>query len=160
MRATDVLRDDHATVKQMLAELAALGPRDRDAREMLVDKLADALDVHTKLEEELFYPALARVTAHVATARVQHEDIEAALDDLAGRAAHTARWERSFKVLRQAVLRHIDAEEMALFADAERLGDDELERLGATIRERSEALRGSLGQRALRKLREFGRKTA
>ena len=160
MRATDLLQDDHATVKQMLAELAALGPRDRDAREALVDRIADALDLHTTLEEELFYPALARVTAHVSTARVQHEDIDASLDDLAGRPGNTARWERSFTVLRQAILRHIDAEEMVLFRDAERLGDEELERLGETIRQRREALRTSLGQRARRKLRQFGRKTA
>ena len=160
MRATDILRDDHATVKQMLAELATLGPRDADAREALVDKIADALDVHTTLEEELFYPVLERVTAHVSTARVQHEDIDASLDDLAGRPANTARWERSFNILRKAVLRHIDAEEMALFADAERLGYDELERLGERLRERRETLRSSLGQRTLRKLRQVGRKTA
>lgn len=108
MRATDILRDDHATVKQMFAELAALGPRDGDA----------------------------------------------------GPAPNTTHWERSFGVLMAAVLRHIDAEEMALFADAERLGDEELERLGDQIRARSEALRGSLGQRTLRKLRQLGRKTA
>ena len=36
MRATDVLRDDHATMKQMLAELAALGSHDGDARQALL----------------------------------------------------------------------------------------------------------------------------
>ena len=160
MRATDVLRDDHATVKQMLTELAALGPRDRDAREELVDRIADVLDVHAQLEEEVFYPALERVTAHVATARIQHEEIDAALDDLAGRPASTTRWERSFRTFRQALLLHIDAEEMVLFADAERLGEGELERLGETLRERSQALHSSLAQRAMRRLRQLGRKTA
>lgn len=160
MHATQWLKDDHAAIQQMLSELAALSPRNGDARQALVDKIADALDVHTRLEEELFYPALERVSGRVATAHVQHRQIEEHLDDLAGRAPNTARWERSFAALKEAIVRHVDAEEQALFVEAERLGPEELERLGEAIRQRREVLLSSIAQRGLRKLRQLGRKTA
>jgi hemerythrin superfamily protein len=160
MRATELLKSDHDTVNQMLSELEAVSPSDGDARQRLVDKIADALDVHTALEEELFYPALERVSGRVATAHAQHEEIERLLDDLAGRQPNSRHWARSLTALKQAILRHVAAEEDLLFIDAERLGVAELERLGEAIRQRREALTKSIVQRGLRRLRQFGRKTA
>jgi hemerythrin-like domain-containing protein len=160
MRATELLKDDHTTIARMLEELEALGPREGDARQQLVDKIADALDAHTTLEEELFYPALARVSGRVATARVQHEEIERLLEDLAGRPPSTNHWAHALTALKQAILRHVAAEEDVLFVEAERLGAAELERLGQAMRRRRETLRGSIVQRGLRWLRQFGRKTA
>ena len=158
MRATQWLKDDHATVQRMLGELAALTRRDGDARQALVDEIADALDVHTTLEEELFYPALERVSGRVATAHAQHAEIERQLDDLAGRSPNSEHWEHSFAALRDAIVRHVDAEEAVLFVDADRLGAEELERLGEAMQQRHEAL-SSTAQRALRKIRQLGRKT-
>ena len=160
MRATELLRDDHATVKQMLSELETVSPRDADTRRQLVDKIADALDVHTRLEEELFYPALDGVSAHIATARAHHREIEQLLDEIAGRKPTTTRWAHALAALKEAIVRHVDAEEDVLFLDAERLGSEELERLGAAIQRRREVLMRSIVQRGLRKVRQFGRKTA
>lgn len=160
MRATELLKDDHATVKQMLNELEAVSARDGDTRRRLADKIADALDVHTTLEEELFYPALERVSSHVPTAHVQHQEIERLLHDLAGRRPSSARWGHALAALKQAILRHVDAEEDVLCVDAERLGAEELERLGEAMQRRREALTSSIVQRGRRRLRQFGRKTA
>jgi len=159
MRATELLKADHVTLKQLLTELEAVPPRDGDTRQQLVDKIADALDIHTTLEMDVFYPALARVSGRVPTAHAQHEEIERLLDDLAGRSPSTAHWQRSFTAFKEALLRHVAAEEDVLFVEAERLGAEELERVGEAIRERDTALR-SIVQRGARRLRQLGRKTA
>lgn len=160
MHATAMLKGEHSTIKQMLNELEAISPRDGIARQALADRIAEALDVHTQLERELFYPALERVSGRVGTARVEHEEIERLLDDLAGRQPNNRRWARSFTALKQAVVKHVATEENVLFLDAERLGAEELERLGEAMRQRREVLIGSIVQRALRKLRALDRKTA
>lgn len=48
MRATEWLKNDHATVKQMLDELQAIGPRDPAAHRDLLARIANALDVHAR----------------------------------------------------------------------------------------------------------------
>ena len=54
MKATDVLRRDHAGVSALIEEL--IGTADDQRRRELVATIAIALEIHAQIEEELFYP--------------------------------------------------------------------------------------------------------
>src|SRR5664280_2475846 len=58
--AVDLLDADHKAVKQMFIDYSALceDPAPAEARRALAEKICQALTVHAKIEEEIFYPAV------------------------------------------------------------------------------------------------------
>src|SRR5262245_49601379 len=58
MDALKLLKEDHQKVKRLFAEIEDTGPRAARRREELFTELDDALALHEKLEEDVFYPAL------------------------------------------------------------------------------------------------------
>ncbi|HSC82151.1 MAG TPA: hemerythrin domain-containing protein, partial [Pseudomonas sp.] len=57
MNAIDLLKNDHETVKALLARLEGTTERGVKTRVELLDKIEAELLVHTQLEEQIFYPA-------------------------------------------------------------------------------------------------------
>lgn len=55
--AIELLEKDHATVKDLLEQLAKTTARGARKRTELFAKIAAELDVHARIEEEIFYPA-------------------------------------------------------------------------------------------------------
>ena len=53
-----MLRDDHEQVSQLLENLVDTTGRAQKSRTQLLEKIANELEVHTTLEEEIFYPAI------------------------------------------------------------------------------------------------------
>ena len=82
MRATDLLKQDHGQVKQLFAQLEAARP---DGRQTLLDQIGEELDIHTKIEEEIFYPAVRRVSGLVDEAKEEHDEVASCLSAVQGR---------------------------------------------------------------------------
>jgi hemerythrin superfamily protein len=61
MRATQLLKADHTKVKKLFRQFGQTTERAVKTRQRLVDRIATELDVHVKIEEEIFYPAVERV---------------------------------------------------------------------------------------------------
>jgi len=57
MNAIDLLKADHQTVKAILAQLSESTDKAIKKRTDLLDKLEMEISIHTKLEEEILYPA-------------------------------------------------------------------------------------------------------
>ncbi|HZX29400.1 MAG TPA: hemerythrin domain-containing protein, partial [Telluria sp.] len=55
--ATRLLAQDHREVEAMFEKFEALGERAKVSKKKLAEEICQALIVHTRLEEELFYPA-------------------------------------------------------------------------------------------------------
>jgi len=58
MKATTLLKNDHAAVKKLLADFSHTTTRAARRRQELIDKIAQELEIHSTIEEELFYPAV------------------------------------------------------------------------------------------------------
>ena len=58
MDAIQLLKADHKKVKELLAELAKTTTRAAKTRSELLAQIRVDLEVHTTIEEEIFYPAL------------------------------------------------------------------------------------------------------
>lgn len=55
--ALELLKADHRKVKELLSELVQTTSRAEKKRRQLLDKIAQELEIHTHIEEEIFYPA-------------------------------------------------------------------------------------------------------
>jgi hemerythrin superfamily protein len=112
----------------------------------IVEEVLAELEVHTTLEEELFYPAVKQKTDRdgqdlVAEAVEEHHVVATLMAELKGLDPTDERYEAKFKVLMETVTHHIEEEEEGeMFPEAEEVLGERLERLGIQMQERKQSL--------------------
>lgn len=160
MLATTLLKKDHSEVKKLFQQFGRTTARARKTRQRLIDALATELDVHARIEEELFYPAMTQIESlrdMVEEAKEEHQQVKDLLAEIQGLEPTDEALQNRVKELRDAVLHHATEEEQRMFPDAEdSLGREELEQLGEQLAERkAELLKGVIGrvkQKGIRKV--------
>jgi hemerythrin superfamily protein len=121
MDALAFLEAQHLAVNRLFGALdGALGPGDR--RETF-RRVADALAIHTAIEERYFYPAIRAAGTEDLLLDSMHEhlEIKRAIVDLVQLSASDDVFEEKLATLRQLVSRHIEADESELFPRVRRL---------------------------------------
>jgi hemerythrin superfamily protein len=146
--AIDLLKADHAHVKDLFQQYEAAGHRAPRKKQDIAEEVFAALNVHTMLEEELFYPAMKRKTDRdgkdlVAEAVEEHHVVKTLVDELQGLDPKDERYDAKFKVLMENVEHHIEEEEGEMFPEAEEVLGERLERLGTQMQERKQQLTAS-----------------
>jgi hemerythrin-like domain-containing protein len=161
MNAIELLKADHARVQELFRHYEKAGGQHREIAEQIFTEL----EMHTTLEEELFYPALrSRVkpeTRELAPSTADEEtedeaaDLMAEDEDLVTEALEEhrevktliatlrildPRFQPTFAELREGVEAHVAMEEDELMPDAEAVLGDELEWLSREMEERQEQL--------------------
>lgn len=157
MDATTLLKNDHDAVRQLFREFVAASG-DPEARKVLVRTIRQSLQTHSRIEEEVFYPAVMRVRVESAREAVrealeEHHIVDGLLAELAELDPEDAGYGEKMRSLQQSVERHLDEEEDAMFAQARiHLTDERLERLGRDMAVLKESLQpepvGATGERA------------
>ena len=116
--AISLLKSDHREVETLFSqfELATGSARKR----AIVQKISDALTVHTSIEESIFYPparaALKRAGEDLLDeAVVEHEGIKWRLDLLKKMKPEDDLYDAEVKVLSEYVKHHVKEEERELF---------------------------------------------
>jgi hemerythrin-like domain-containing protein len=147
--AVEMLKDDHEKVKALFRQYEAAGHRAHQKKQSIAEEVVAELDVHTTLEEELFYPAMNRKTDQdgkdlVAEAAEEHHVVTTLMDELKGLDPADERYDAKFKVLMENVEHHIEEEEGEMFPEAEEVLGDRLERLGTQMQERKQQLTAAL----------------
>jgi hemerythrin superfamily protein len=146
MKATDILKKQHREVKALFKKMEST--ENARGRQQLLDEITQALELHTRLEEEIFYPAVRGLETRkaeemVAEAFEEHHVVDLVLKDLPNVDPEDERFEAKMTVLSELVEHHADEEEKEMFKAAQRLGDEELKALG----ERMESQMGQPGPR-------------
>jgi hemerythrin-like domain-containing protein len=131
MDAFELLKADHKKVAELFDLLeTASGKRKLD----VFKRIKSELEVHTHIEETIFYPALQKPEeTHDLTleAYEEHKVVKTLLTELSGARSATDEWQAKAKVLRENVEHHVDEEEKELFDKADdALSDEEIETLG------------------------------
>ena len=154
---TRMIRLDHAHVLAAFRRYRASMSEVR--KRALVENVCLALDVHTQLEEEIFYPAMRHITAaaEVLDKSVpEHEEARTLISSLRGMGPLDPTYDETFRKLIRAVLYHVADEETVLLPLAEELMPDELGHLGRLMtRRRIELLRPHAAEAATTTLRTF-----
>jgi len=143
MRATDLLREDHRKVHDMFLELEAMPPGQGDGRQALWQQIVAELNVHAQAEEAAFYPAVRAASRRIDDAEAGHRHLRTVIAEVESYDPGSEQFAGGVRLVRQIVNAHVMEEEGGIFLDAERLGPDELERLGAELEQRKQALQGA-----------------
>lgn len=146
--AIQLLKDDHAKVKELLSKLAETGERATKARQDLLNTIQAELEAHTAIEEEIFYPAFKKAGAEKEDdklfyeAKEEHRAVEKlVLPDLIETDAGTVVFAGRAKVLKELIEHHAEEEEKEMFPRAKKLlSKEQLMDLGSRMAERKEEL--------------------
>lgn len=125
------LTAQHRSLEQLLDRI--LEEEEASARRALFAKAGDALTVHMKSEEEVFYPAVraARTEDILLESLEEHLSLKRLLADLLALDPMEKLFEPKFKVLKEQTEHHHKEEEKHLFPKVMKLMDsDQRELLG------------------------------
>jgi hemerythrin superfamily protein len=117
---TDMLRKDHKKVKGLFEEFEQA--EDATTKQRIVETALMELEVHSKLEEELIYPAIrAEVDDEdlMDEALEEHHVVHGLLGELKKMKASDERYDAKFTVLAENVRHHIKEEESEMLPKAE-----------------------------------------
>jgi iron-sulfur cluster repair protein YtfE (RIC family) len=139
MKATDLLKKQHKQVKALFKKIDKTeNPRER---RQLMEQIEQELKMHTKIEEQIFYPAVRGIESKKAEemymeALEEHHVVDLVLKELPQVDPGDERFHAKMTVLSELVEHHADEEEEEMFPMAEKkLGAEELKALGARMEE-------------------------
>lgn len=138
--ATQLVRRDHGHVIETFHRLrATTAPR---VRRGLARSICLALEVHTRLEEELLYPAVREVSASdfLRDAVPQHDEMRRRIALLRDLRPEDPTFDATFLALMRDVMHHVADEETLFLPEAERVLRGRLGELGARMMQRRMAL--------------------
>lgn len=137
MNPFKMLQEDHENIAEMFEKLDATSENAVVERERLFARLQDALEVHTRLEEEAFYPVLeSREETRGLTLEAveEHKVARRLLAELARMGKDSEQWAAKLTVLRENVEHHVEEEEAELFRLARSiLSREEIEELAEDL---------------------------
>ena len=146
MKATDVLKNAHELFRRLVAEHRGSSP---DKKREIFRTLKRELEIHARIEEELFYPAVVRLRSGEARAIVrdgleEHQILEGLLAEIDQMDAKDEHYDERIAALRESLERHLRDEEDRIFTQAmSHLSEARLEKIGSDMQARKEKLGSS-----------------
>jgi hemerythrin-like domain-containing protein len=145
MNAFQLLKEDHQKVSGLFQQLEPTTERAEKTRTELFAKLKEELDIHARVEESIFYPAIkqaAETREIVLEGFEEHHVIKLLLKELDEVPVDTEQWTAKLKVLQENVEHHVEEEEGEMFQSARQvLSEDEINRLGTQMEEMKQQLK-------------------
>jgi iron-sulfur cluster repair protein YtfE (RIC family) len=139
MNAFTLLKQDHQTVADLLEKIDKTTERALKTREELFTRLKTELDIHAKIEETVFYPAIENEeeTRDITLeAFEEHRLVKQLLSELESMPKDSEEWTAKFTVLKENVEHHVEEEEGEMFPKAKKvLAKEDQETLGARLEE-------------------------
>jgi len=152
MNAIDILKADHERVKAILTQLNDSTERAVKKRAELIAKLEMEITLHTKLEEEILYPAYKKAGGKEQEkmyyeAKEEHRTVDSlVLPDLKATDPGSVEFSGRAKVVKELLEHHIEEEETEMFPQAKKLlGKEQLDELGAQMESMKASYKKSLG---------------
>ncbi|HEX8709571.1 MAG TPA: hemerythrin domain-containing protein [Pyrinomonadaceae bacterium] len=137
MDAFELLKKDHEKVSDIFDKLEPTTERGEKTREELFARLKQELEIHARVEEEIFYPALkeAKETHDITLEGIEeHHVVKQLLAELDELPKTDESWGAKLKVLKENVEHHVEEEEEEMFKGARKvLSREQLEELGARM---------------------------
>jgi hypothetical protein len=143
--AIRLLKKDHREVEHMFDEYEQL---EEDGEKLaLFQKIALALKVHVRIEEEIFYPDERGEVEDdlLDEAYVEHDGAKKLIAEIEAMQPADQFYDAKVKVLGEYIKHHVKEEEQpgGIFSQAKK-GDEDLEAMGERLKERKAELTKSL----------------
>jgi hypothetical protein len=144
--AVRLLKKDHREVEGWFDEYEQL--EEESEKLELFNKIALALKVHTRIEEEIMYPAERGEVEDdlLDEAYVEHDSAKKMIAEIEAMKPSDEFYDAKVKVLGEYVKHHVKEEEQpgGFFAQAKR-GDEDLDAMGERLKARKEELMAQMG---------------
>ncbi len=161
--ALNLLKDDHSRLRGLLEKLEQTTERGVKIRESLVDQIEVEIKVHSKIEEEIFYPAYKNAARKKEDremfyeATEEHHVVDMVLPELKATDPKSEQFGAKAKVLKELIEHHAEEEEKEMFKKARKLMKAaELNELGAAMVKRKESLLAQWENPILRPIKKLG----
>jgi len=139
MDAFNLLKADHRKVEELFSQLESASGQ---AKLRVFEQIKAELELHTHIEETIFYPALEEPKqTHELTmeAYEEHDVVKKLLKELGRGKSANEEWEAKAKVLQENVEHHVEEEENELFPKAQAaFSTEEIETLGEQMESEKE----------------------
>lgn len=152
-----LLKEDHKQIRRLFGEFAKAGDRALVTKGKVVDKILEALTVHTYIENEIMYPEVRKLLPDleddVLESYEEHHVADVLCIELATMKPQDERFDAKVTVLIENVTHHMDEEEQEWFPQVRAgLGRKQLQEMGARMTEaKKKAPRHPAQPRALKK---------
>jgi hemerythrin-like domain-containing protein len=145
--AIALLTEDHQKVRKLFSEMEETTERAISKREELLATIEQEIEIHTKIEEDIFYPAYREAAKKKADkdlyyeALEEHHVVDLIMPEIKKTKADSEEFGAKAKVLKDLVEHHAEEEEKEMFPRAKKLMDrEQLLVLGQQLAEAKESL--------------------
>lgn len=140
-----LLHEDHERVAALFDQYQIAMSEDPKQREGIAEQVFLELEIHTQLEEELFYPAMKQKadeeTKELIAASVhEHNTVKKIIDELRSTQLDDEEYDNLFMELIDNVEHHVEEEETEMFSLAMEQPAGKLEQLAAKMEQRKQQL--------------------
>ena len=146
MKVTVLLKNDHEAVRALFEKFTTPGLRGQNGKKEVFNEIRKEILIHSQMELEIFYPALAGTSSThaqelVAAAGQQHRIVEKLLQELNSMNSGDKQFDAKMSQLMDEVISHIEREEEEIFDEARKtLPEHRLEELGLELEDRRKIL--------------------
>jgi hypothetical protein len=142
MNAYDVLFEHHHVLRRLCKQITGASPTS-DERQEYLDALLVELDIHMRVEDDLFYPAVQAASKLVAIAHAEHRQVFDQLAVVLRTPRDAPGYEDEWHAFVTVLDAHANEEERDLCPPPVELNEFELHVLGDKMRARIDELRDS-----------------
>jgi len=144
--AITLLKADHRQVEEWFEQFEST--RSAERKQKLAAQICQALEVHTEIEEEIFYPAFLEATEEEDIhheAEVEHESAKKLIAEIKDSGPDDDYYDAKVKVLSEMIKHHVNEEEKrdGMFAKAKK-SEMDLDALGEQLAQRKQELMGGV----------------
>jgi iron-sulfur cluster repair protein YtfE (RIC family) len=144
MNAIELLKSDHDKVDLLFQKVKATEESEHKA---LFEKIKEELEIHTHIEETIFYPKMKEepeLEDIVLEGIEEHHQAKIFLRELSALTDDSEKFEPKLKVLMENIAHHVQEEEGEMFPKIEELFDEEtLRELGAEMEAEKQSFKKS-----------------
>ena len=150
MDALDLLKTDHDAVRDLFKQFKQAKDAEDTARMSEVQrKIFDELEIHTAIEEEVFYPEAEEVGGEaeelVKEGVEEHHVVDVLMGEIRELNPDDDAWAAKMTVLIENVEHHAEEEESELFPQLRKaFGDERLQRIGEKLADAKRRRGGTL----------------
>jgi iron-sulfur cluster repair protein YtfE (RIC family) len=151
VNAIELLQQDHRMVEDLFERFEQVKDEDEEEAAEIIESACAALQIHDKLESEIFYPGIREQAEEediedlLNEAEVEHESVRELIEKIEGMEWEDEKLHAYFTVLSEYVKHHVKEEEQEMFPKLKELEDVDLESLGAEMTERKAELMSEMG---------------
>jgi len=145
MNVLELLKEDHSNVESLFEKYDRTGKSSQEKKTELFEEIRRELQIHSRAEEEIFYPALKSLNGEgrrlVSEALKEHRDVDELLTQISRLKPCDKNFDDKMETLIENVDHHVQEEEGEIFRFAEEnCSEDQLVELGQQIEDRKKTL--------------------